>query len=153
VPPGADSPSGRSAVQPRRLRAGHLALAWLALGVAACAPLAPAPPAAAQALVLDRLYFGRSIPGAGVVSDDEWSAFLHDSVTPRFPDGLTVWRAEGQWRDASGSIVREASFVLEIVHAADAAAERNVQSIRDDYRERFRQDAVLRISAPVRVQF
>ncbi len=54
---------------------------------------------------------------------------------------------------ASGAIVREASFVLEIVHADDAASEQAVQAVRADYRTRFRQDAVLRVSTPVRVQF
>jgi len=89
----------------------------------------------------------------GAVSDDDWSAFLREAVTPRFPDGLTVWRAEGQWREASGAIVREASFVLEIVHSGDAASEEAVELVRADYRSRFRQEAVLRITAPVRVQF
>jgi len=129
------------------------ALAWLVACAAACAPLASAPPAASQPLLLDRLYFGRSIPGGGSVSDDDWSAFLRDSVTPRFPAGLTVWRAEGQWREADGAIVREASFVLEIVHADDTTSEQAVQALRADYRARFRQEAVLRVSAPVRVQF
>jgi hypothetical protein len=138
---------------PAAVRARALVLALFALGAAACAPLAPAPAAAPQSLVLDRLYFGRSIPGGGSVSDDDWSVFLRDSVTPRFPDGLTVWRAEGQWREASGAIVREASFVLEIVHADDAVSEQAVQRVRADYRTRFRQEAVLRVSAPVRVQF
>lgn len=138
---------------PLSVRARAFALAWLALCAAACAPLAPATPPASQPLVLDRLYFGRAIPGGGSVSDEAWSAFLRDSVTPRFPDGLTVWRAEGQWRETSGAIVREASFVLEIVHPDDAASEQAVQSVRADYRVRFRQEAVLRVSAPVRVQF
>jgi len=138
---------------PLSVRARAVALAWLVLCAAACAPLAPAPPADSKPLVLDRLYFGRAIPGGGSVSDDDWSAFLRDSVTPRFPDGLTVWRAEGQWREAGGAIVREASFVLEIVHAGDAASEQAVGAVRADYRMRFRQEAVLRVSAPVRVQF
>ena len=103
--------------------------------------------------MLDRLYFGRAIPGGGFVSDEDWSAFLRERVTPRFPGGLTVWRAEGQWRDATGSIVRESSFVLELVHADDAASEGAVTAIRAEYRMRFRQEAVLRVIAPVHVQF
>src|SRR5262245_20410541 len=39
------------------------------------------------------LYFGRSIPGGGQVSDNEWEKFLADVVTPRFPDGFTILNA------------------------------------------------------------
>ena len=42
------------------------------------------------------LYFGLSRP-KGSVSELEWQVFLRDEVTRRFPDGLTVWQAEGQW--------------------------------------------------------
>ena len=49
------------------------------------------------------LYFGRTRP-KGSVSELEWQMFLRDEVTQRFPEGLTVWEAEGQWRTATGSI-------------------------------------------------
>jgi len=35
------------------------------------------------------LMFGREIAGHGRVSDAQWSDFLRDEVTPRFPAGLT----------------------------------------------------------------
>jgi hypothetical protein len=40
--------------------------------------------------VRETLYFGRSRPDGGTVSDEEWKIFLADIVTPRFPEGLTV---------------------------------------------------------------
>ena len=43
------------------------------------------------------LYFGLAHP-LGKVSESQWQAFLREEVTPRFPDGLTVWQADGQWR-------------------------------------------------------
>ena len=43
------------------------------------------------------LYFGLARP-KGAVTELEWQLFLRDEVTKRFPDGLTVWEAEGQWR-------------------------------------------------------
>ena len=45
----------------------------------------------------------------GSVSELEWQIFLRDEVTKRFPDGLTVWEAEGQWLSPAGSIDREQS--------------------------------------------
>ncbi|HEX5574346.1 MAG TPA: DUF3574 domain-containing protein, partial [Gemmatimonadales bacterium] len=49
-------------------------------------------------LVRETLYFGRNRPGGGTVSDAEWKAFLVEVVTPRFPLGLTVQKATGQWK-------------------------------------------------------
>ncbi|CCH52674.1 putative lipoprotein [Fibrisoma limi BUZ 3] len=103
--------------------------------------------------VLDRLYFGRSIPDGGQVSEQSWRLFLTDVVTPRFPDGLTVWRVEGQWRDTTGTIVREPSYLLELAHPDQADAQRKLKEIIAEYKQRFRQESVLRITDPVEVEF
>lgn len=102
-------------------------------------------------MVADRLVLGRAIPDGGSVSEEDWSAFLAEVVTPRFPDGLTVWRAEGQWTDPSGVLVEEPVLVLEIVHPASDEADSAMASIADEYRRRFRQDAVLRVTTDARV--
>ena len=57
------------------------------------------------------LYFGLSRP-AGTISERQWQAFLRDEVTPRFPDGLTVWEASGQWKRPNGHIRRKRAKVL-----------------------------------------
>jgi len=139
----------------RRPLRGVLVLSAL-LVFGACAAVRETPPAPAPGLsaqILDRLYFGRSLPGGGSVSEQDWSTFLAAVVTPRFPSGLTVLRADGQWRDATGSIVREQSFVLELVHPDDAATERAVREIAADYKRRFAQEAVLRVRDRVGVSF
>ncbi|HEX6040369.1 DUF3574 domain-containing protein [Longimicrobium sp.] len=137
-----------------RIRGACLALA-LALG--ACAPAVRAhPPSSAPAVeawMADRLYLGRTIPGGGTVSDSAWTAFLAEVVTPRFPDGLTVLRGEGQWRDPAGVIVRESSFVLEIYHADAAAVDAALEEIAAEYKRRFRQKSVMRVRTPAQVEF
>ena len=46
--------------------------------------------------------------GRGKASDARWRQFLAREVTPRFPDGLTVYETYGQWRNpARNTIVRE----------------------------------------------
>ncbi len=101
----------------------------------------------------DRLYFGRSIPGGGVVSDAEWEDFLRTIVTPRFPDGLTVWSADGQWRDGSGTIISEKSFVLELLHPDDPALDAAIEEIIARYKEIFHQESVLQVRTPVQLRF
>jgi Protein of unknown function (DUF3574) len=130
------------------------------LAIAGCAPVRVSPsPAAASAVaaradtVADRLFFGRSIPGGGTVSDDEWAAFLRDVVTPKFPDGLSVWRADGQWLDSRGALEHEQTMVVEVIHPASDQVDAALRLIADDYKRRFRQDAVMRITTPARMRF
>ena len=94
------------------------------------------------------LYFGLARP-KGAVTELEWQLFLRDEVTRRFPDGLTVWGAEGQWRTPAGSIDHEQSKVLLLVHPDTAAARQSVQAVIDAYRTSFEQQSVLWESARV----
>lgn len=97
-----------------------------------------------QAMVSEMVYFGTQTPD-GVVSAEQWSQFLAAKVTPRFPQGLSVWPASGQWRSADGSIVREESYALNLLHPDDAPSEAAIRAIVDEYKARFRQEAVLRV--------
>ena len=94
------------------------------------------------------LYFGLARP-KGAVTELEWQMFLRDEVTRRFPAGLTVWEAEGQWRTPAGSIDHEQSKVLLLVHPDTAEARQSVQSVIETYRKMFEQQSVLWESARV----
>jgi hypothetical protein len=88
------------------------------------------------------LYFGLARP-KGSVSELEWQLFLKDEVTARFPNGLTVWEAEGQWRGQDGGIGHERSKVLLLVHPDTADARAAVQAVIARYRKSFDQESVL----------
>ncbi|MFY9692911.1 MAG: DUF3574 domain-containing protein [Xanthobacteraceae bacterium] len=45
------------------------------------------------------LLFGRDIGRRRGVGDSAFAHFVVHELTPRFPDGLTVTDATGQWRD------------------------------------------------------
>jgi Protein of unknown function (DUF3574) len=104
--------------------------------------------ASSAAQIRTTLYFGLSRP-KGSVSELEWQIFLRDEVTRRFPDGLTAWQAEGQWLTPTGSIDREQSKVVLLVHADTAAARESVQAVIQAYRKTFEQQSVLWESARV----
>ena len=103
---------------------------------------------ASVAQIRTTLYFGLSRP-KGSVSELEWQLFLRDEVTKRFPDGLTAWQAEGQWLTPAGSIDREQSKVVLLVHPDTAAARESVQAVIQAYRKSFEQLSVLWESARV----
>ena len=92
-----------------------------------------------------RLFFGRNIGDAERVSDEDWRAFLADTVTPRFPDGLSVFDAAGQWRDSEGAIVRERSKMVLILAEPSSDAVRRLDEIAEEYKRRFSQESVLRV--------
>lgn len=100
-----------------------------------------------------RLYFGRSRADAEVVSDKAWDAFLANEVTPRFPAGLTVLDAEGQWRDSTGTIVRERSKLVVILTGVDDAGLPRTDQVVQAYKKAFAQEAVLRTVATVCASF
>jgi hypothetical protein len=101
-----------------------------------------------QPFVGDLLYFGASGTD-GVVTAAQWAEFLKTSVTPRFPQGFTTWKASGQWRDHEGRIRQEETFVLNIAHPDDGGNEEAVRSLIREYKMRFKQESVLRVKAPV----
>jgi hypothetical protein len=92
----------------------------------------PARPAAAQWL-RSELYFGVGPAGVsdGGVGEMRWRAFLDREVTPRFPDGLTVFEAYGQWRSGGQSEPsRLRSKVLVILHEDTPANRAAIDAIR-----------------------
>jgi hypothetical protein len=130
-------------------RTSVLTASLIALILTGCAQVQfAACPADLNAMRSETLYFGSNKPG-GTVSDEEWRRFLAESVTPRFPRGLTAWQAQGQWRGASGAIEQEHSHVLSIIHSGSVADEQALAGIVTTYKRLFRQEAVLRVSTGV----
>ena len=108
----------------------------------------------ANAFIRTELFFG-SPAGS---STGRFKRFLDAVVTPCFPDGLTLLTGSGQFRASPTSpIVQETSFVLILFYPRDAWEESNakIEAIRALYKERFRQQAVLRVDDhhAVRVAF
>ena len=129
-----------------------LAFVFSLTALLACSPAEPtasACPKGWDQVTEYRLYFGRS-DAAGVpdaVSDEAWAKFLADTVTPRFPDGLTVTDGAGQWRGESGEIFREQSKVLTLLVWPDDTALERLKEIAAEYESRFNQESVLLTSA------
>jgi hypothetical protein len=101
------------------------------------------------------LIFGRSIGGGRVeVSDEQWMLFVDTEITPRFPDGLTVFDAAGQWRDKSSNrITRESSKIVLIVLPGGAEDVPRLNEVVEAYKRRFGQQSVGMILRPACVSF
>ncbi len=117
-----------------------LVLAFLLTG---CASLPGFCPPGLQPMTSAELIFGRSIAGGGSVSDADWAAFVDKEVTPRFPDGLSVFDAHGQWRTDGGRIIREPSKLLLIIIKGTKDEQAKLEAIRAAYKSQFKQESVL----------
>jgi len=131
--------------------AEYMAVVLAAVAMTACATLPRN--SGLQDAHLERLYFGRNIGDTAVVSDSAWTGFVRGVITPNFPEGATVWDAAGQWRAPDGTLVRERSFVVELLHLVTPEVEQRVQAVIDEYKRRFAQRSVLRMVTNVRASF
>ncbi len=93
------------------------------------------------------LFMGLSIPGGGVVSEEDWEKFLSEAVTPMFPGGFTVLASRGQYRETSGVIAKEPSHVLVFLYRKSTRKKTGskIEKIRSEYKNRFKQQSVLRV--------
>jgi hypothetical protein len=136
-----------------RVRAA-LGLTASAAILSGCASLAPAACPAGQSAGREvQLFFGRNVGDRLGVSEADFQRFVDEELTPRFQAGLTVLDAAGQWRDASGVIGREPSKVVILVLPGRAGGEDKLDAVRQAYRARFSQEAVLMTTQPTCLGF
>ncbi len=118
-------------------------------------------PSAGHGWVRSELYFGvgeetgpADRPQAEPISEATWRAFLDKEVTARFPDGLTVFDAYGQWlfRGAAGPN-RLKTKVLVILHEDTPQRAADIEAIRLAWKQATGQQSVLWSRQAVEVSF
>jgi hypothetical protein len=118
---------------------------WIITGIEAHAQACHPP---LQSMQQIELLFGRNIDGKLGVSDRAWAQFLAETITPQFPDGLTVSDGAGQWRSKT-KIVRERSKIVMILTREAPDLMSRLDAIVADYKRRFRQQSVGVVVQPV----
>ena len=107
------------------------------------------PFAGQKPMLVVQLFFGQSIKDRGLVSDREWRSFLARTVTPRFPDGFTVYDGYGQWMNPrTHAISREKTKVMVIATEDTPALRTRIEELSGIYRARFHQQSVGLITSP-----
>ena len=109
---------------------------------------------AQKAQQVAELIFGRRIGTRVAVTETQFVLFVGDEITTRFPDGLTVFDAAGQWRDQiSNKITREPSKIVLIVLPGKDEDFARLNEIAEAYKRRFQQQSVGMILRPACVSF
>ncbi len=118
-------------------------------------------PALAQGWARSELYFGvgeetgpADRPQAEPISQAQWRVFLDKEVTTRFPDGLTVFDAYGQWlfRGAKEPN-RLGTKVLVILHQDSPQRTADIQAIRLAWKQATGHQSVLWSKQAAEVSF
>ena len=95
------------------------------------------------------LFFGQSVAGRDNVTDNEWSAFLDDTVTINLPNGYTVIDANGAWMNpVTHMTIKEPTKVLVVALPFATGSLAIVNRIRTEYQVRFHQQLVGMTTGP-----
>ena len=125
--PSTESPSGSTAVR-------------------AAGGVAPLPLFSAELFARTELYFGSLRADKPPVSEEDFLRFLNDTITPLFPNGLTLIKGLGQFLNSQGVIQQEQSWLLILLYPAGEMQSNHgkIEEIREDYKKAFEQESVLR---------
>ncbi|QKJ32216.1 DUF3574 domain-containing protein [Mucilaginibacter mali] len=100
------------------------------------------------------LYFGRTIPGGGQVTDEQWKNFSDSVISRYFPEGYTEVAATGRWRDTqTKETITEPSVVVTFLGKASARRNAALDSVTRQYIRGFHQQSVLRADSKTRIRF
>ncbi|TLY50226.1 MAG: DUF3574 domain-containing protein [Gammaproteobacteria bacterium] len=83
-----------------------------------------------------------------------WREFLDREITPRFPDGLTIYDVHGQWRASGRSeIQHERSKEVMLIYRDTAQHRADIEAIRAAWKKLSGDESVLRVTQPAEVAF
>jgi hypothetical protein len=118
------------------LWAGHEAMA--AEQAAATCPFAGQKP-----LLAVHIFMGQSLPKGGTVTAQQWNEFLRKTVTPAFPEGLTVYSTYGQYQNPTTKVITREPSKDVFVDGVDTANLRSrVTKVVDAWKKQYKQQSV-----------
>lgn len=124
--------------------AGRMLALVAICGLTGCASLPGVCVAPSQPMVSAEMLFGRNIGDRLGVSEADFARFTAREITPRFPDGLTIIDARGQYRDTDrGRLIREPSKLVLVTFRDDPQKRAALSQIADAYKTAFKQQSVL----------
>jgi hypothetical protein len=92
------------------------------------------------------LFFGSLRVDKPPVSEQDFLEFLNSTITPLFPNGLTLLTGLGQFLNSQGVIQQEQSWLLILLYPVEERRDNNgkIETIRVEYKKAFEQESVLR---------
>lgn len=105
---------------------------------------------AAHKFIETDLYFGLSKPGGKIIDDTTWNHFVAVYIAKVYTQGFTQITSEGKWLDINtNQLGQEPSRIIISVNKMTKLLSLKIDSIRQDYKKIFNQQAVLRVDKKV----
>ena len=100
------------------------------------------------------LFFGTDRVGMAPINDSEWQSFVDNVITPRFPDGLSMYPVAGQYlQGMMVGLIKEKSYDVVLLHDGTDGPSQALEQIRATYKTQFKHEAVLRLDTAVCLSF
>ena len=100
------------------------------------------------------LYFGQSKPGGGMVSESEWKNFKENHIARVFKEGSTIIDGTGSWHDlTTRKLISEPVYVVIYFYKKSKQKSLEIDSLRNWYKNTFRQQSILRVDKKVKAEF
>lgn len=84
-----------------------------------------------------RMHFGMGL-GTNAITPELFTQFIDKQVTPRFPEGLTVTVARGQWNSPQVGVIREKTAIVDIQGDGSEECKEKIKAIAEAYTKRFK---------------
>ena len=116
---------------------------WGGHGSLAAEQATACPFAGQKPLLAVHMFLGQSLSTGGTVTTQQWNEFLRKTVTPLFPEGLTVYSTYGQYQNpTTKKITREPSKDLFVDGVDTANLRSRVTKVADAWKKQFNQQSV-----------
>jgi len=104
--------------------------------------------------VQTELYFGLSQPGGEIIHDTAWNRFVQNAVVRIFPAGFSELHLQGKWYDADRQqLISEPTRMITVVYKRTQMLSLQIDSLRNRYKDLFRQQSVLRVDKKAGINF
>ena len=104
--------------------------------------------------VQTELYFGLSQPGGEIIHDTAWNRFVQNAVARIFPAGFSELHVQGKWYDVNQQqLISEPSRMITVVYKPTQILSLQIDSLRNRYKDLFRQQSVLRVDKRAGISF
>ena len=100
------------------------------------------------------LYFGQSKPDGSMITQTEWDNFKETQIARIFKEGSTTVTAAGSWYDpVNHKLISEPTYIVTYYHKKTPTISKQIDSLRNFYKEKFQQQSVLRVDKKIKASF
>ena len=105
-------------------------------------------------MIETHLYFGQSKPNGSMVSEPEWNNFKETKISRVFKEGSTILSTTGYWYDFKNhKLIAEPTYVVIYFYKKSPYVSKQIDSLRNIYKNIFQQQSVLRVDKKVKAMF